>query len=239
MKKLAHQKIATLCAVIGTSISWMGGALAEDGSSSAGGVADAASEFAPMPQGSVSRLPKQSEAMLSRLKKITVSQSTKQPVKPPVPTAAVRDAGSAQKQTAKWLTAVSDTNLEQMRGGFDAGSGLLVSFGIQRAVYINGNMVTTTSFTLPDVGKVTDAQAEMLRTTAGTVNLVQNGQGNTIQSGALSQTIGATVIQNTLNNQNIQNLTIIDATTNSLSMLKNINALSTLNDALSKAVGNI
>lgn len=136
----------------------------------------------------------------------------------------------------QWLAAVSDTNLDQMRGGFDTGSGLLVSFGIQRAVYINGNMVTTTSFNIPDVSKVTGAEAAMLGSTIGTVNVVQNGPGNMVQSGALSQAVAATVIQNSLNNQNIQNLTIIDTTTNSLGMLKSMNSQATLKDALSNSV---
>jgi len=136
----------------------------------------------------------------------------------------------------QWLAAVSDTNLEQMRGGFDTGSGLLVSFGIQRAVYINGNLVTTTSFNIPDVSKVTSTEAAMLGSTIGTTNVVQNGPGNTIQPGALSQAVAATVIQNSLNNQNIQNLTIIDTTTNSLGMLKSMNSQSTLRDALSNSV---
>ncbi|MEO8598294.1 MAG: hypothetical protein ABI656_00515 [bacterium] len=155
----------------------------------------------------------------------------------PVRTVVDKQASSAQKPDDKWRVAVSDTNLDQMRGGFNTGSGLLVSFGIQRAVYINGNMVTTTSFNIPDVGKVSGAQAATLSAAAGAVNLVQNGPGNTIEPGALSQAVGATVIQNTLSNQNIQNLTIIDASTNSLGLLKSINALSTLNDALSNAVG--
>lgn len=136
----------------------------------------------------------------------------------------------------QWLAAVSDTNLDQMRGGFDTGSGLLVSFGIQRAVYINGNLVTTTSFNIPDVSKITSTEAAMLGSTAGAVNVVQNGPGNTIQSGTLSQAVGATVIQNSLNNQNIQNLTIIDTATNSLGMLKSMNSQSTLKDALSNSV---
>lgn len=136
----------------------------------------------------------------------------------------------------QWLAAVSDTNLDQMRGGFDTGSGLLVSFGIQRAVYINGNLVTTTSFNIPDVSKVTSTEAAMLGSTIGTTNVVQNGPGNTIQPGALSQAVAATVIQNSLNNQNIQNLTIIDTTTNSLGMLKSMNSQSTLRDALSNSV---
>lgn len=152
---------------------------------------------------------------------------------PPVQEQGTKDAKDAKGQ---WLAAVSNDDLDQMRGGFDTGSGLLVSFGIQRAVYINGNLETTTSFNIPDVGKITSAQAAMINSAAGSVNVVQNGPGNMIQSGALSQAVGATVIQNSLNNQHIQNLTIIDTTTNSLGMLKGMNSQATLQNALSNSV---
>ncbi|MEO8407109.1 MAG: hypothetical protein ABI476_01600 [Oxalobacteraceae bacterium] len=162
------------------------------------------------------------------------------PAEPPPTAVDTRPAPPVATHDAKdqWLAAVtvSDTDLDQMRGGFDTGSGLLVSFGIQRAVYINGNLVTTTSFHIPDVSKVTSAQAAMLGSAAGTVNVVQNGPGNTIQSGALSQAVAGTVIQNSLNNQHIQNLTIIDTTTNSLGMLKSLNSQSALKDALSNSL---
>jgi hypothetical protein len=56
-----------------------------------------------------------------------------------------------------------------------------------------------------------------------------------VQPGALPALSG-TVIQNTLNNQNIQALTTINTTVNSLSMFKNFNVGSTLGGALTNAV---
>ncbi|MGN5480352.1 hypothetical protein ACTMU2_37045 [Cupriavidus basilensis] len=53
-----------------------------------------------------------------------------------------------------------------MRGGFDAG-GLQVSFGIERAVYINGALVVATSLNIPDVGRITTDQAARLASTLG------------------------------------------------------------------------
>ena len=45
------------------------------------------------------------------------------------------------------------------------------------------------------------------------------------------------VIQNTLNNQQIQVQTLIHASTNGLGMLRNINTLGTLRDAVTGALG--
>ena len=130
--------------------------------------------------------------------------------------------------------AVSDERLDKMRGGFDLSSGLKVSFGVSRMVVVNGNLVTTTSFNIPDLANLSAQQAQQLASVnAG--SLIQNGPGNIVQSGAMPALSGA-VIQNTLNNQNIQALTTINTTVNSLSMFKNFNVGSTLGGALANAV---
>ncbi|WP_318035507.1 flagellin [Cupriavidus laharis] len=61
---------------------------------------------------------------------------------------------------------VAQERLEEMRGGFDAG-GLQVSFGIERAVYLNGALVVATSLNIPDVGRITTDQAARLASTLG------------------------------------------------------------------------
>ena len=130
--------------------------------------------------------------------------------------------------------AISDERLDKMRGGFDLSSGLKVSFGVSRMVVVNGNLVTTTSFNIPDIANLSAQQAQQLASVnAG--SLIQNGPGNVVQPGAMPALSGA-VIQNTLNNQNIQALTTINTTVNSLSMFKNFNIGSTLGGALSNAV---
>ncbi|MDB5838495.1 MAG: putative lipoprotein, partial [Herminiimonas sp.] len=132
------------------------------------------------------------------------------------------------------LIAASDGALENTRGGFDTGNGLLVSFGITRVAYINGNLATTTSFNIADVGKVTPEQASALSKQLGSVNLVQNGAGNSFQP-ALTSSSG-TVIQNTLSNQTIMTRTVIDASANSSGLLRNLNTQRTLTEALGSAL---
>ncbi|WP_295957858.1 hypothetical protein [Rhodoferax sp.] len=132
-----------------------------------------------------------------------------------------------------WHT-VSDRTLDQLRGGFDVGGGLLVSFGITRTVYINGALITETSLNVGDLAKLTPAQALQLNGQLHGLNLVQNGPGNTVPANLAN--IGAgTIIQNTLNNQQINVQTMINASSNGLGMVRSMNAQGTINDALTRA----
>ncbi|WP_147384004.1 hypothetical protein [Noviherbaspirillum sedimenti] len=71
----------------------------------------------------------------------------------------------------------------------------------------------------------------------GAATLIQHGPGNTFAPGLLAQAAGATFIQNSVNNQTIQSVTIINAATNSLELLKGANLQSTLFDALTQFAG--
>lgn len=130
------------------------------------------------------------------------------------------------------LLAASDSKLDRLRGGFDAGNGLQVSFGITRVAYINGNLATTSSFNIADVSKISADQASALGKQMASVNLVQNGPGNLYQANQGNGTAAGTVIQNTLNNQNIATRTIIDASANSAGILRSMNLQRTLTEAL-------
>lgn len=139
---------------------------------------------------------------------------------------------------AKGSIAVAEAALDGVRGGFDDGSGLRVSFGIERAVYINGSLVTTTNFNVADLGKVSGGNAVPAaaaeRPDVGLV-LIQNGTGNFVQPG-IAQTAAGTVIQNTLNNQNISSVTLLNASVNSLQMFKGLDLHSTLRNVITSAV---
>lgn len=131
---------------------------------------------------------------------------------------------------AAWMT-VGDTTLASMRGGFDLGSGLMVSFGISRAITVNGVLLAATTFNVPDIARITPVQAAALERQISSANLVQVGPNNSVTSVA-SLPVAGTVVQNTLDNQTIQTRTLIDTTTNALSLAKSINAAGALRDAL-------
>ncbi|MHB1113911.1 MAG: hypothetical protein ACYC03_11970 [Acidovorax defluvii] len=156
-------------------------------------------------------------------------------------------------QDTLWM-AVGDQTLDSLRGGFRMGDGLMVSFGISRAVYINGALITETTLNVGRMADITPAQAAQLSQKLATLNLVQNGPGNTFASGPSSTTTsspeatGATVttiagsstgtlIQNSLNNQQIRYQTIINASSNGMGMVRSMNLNSTLTEAIQRSIG--
>ena len=99
--------------------------------------------------------------------------------------AAARPPAEEQNLADDWQPVSSD-QLNGLRGGFDLDNGLKVSIGIERAVYVNGDLVTTSSLNIPDMSKITAEQANLLRTATGTINVVQNGPGNSFHPGSVS-----------------------------------------------------
>lgn len=140
-------------------------------------------------------------------------------------------------QGTVWLAA-SDRTLDSMRGGFDLGAGLVVSFGISRAVYVNGQLLTSTSFQLGDITRLTASQASALgQQIARQAQVVQNGPGNTVEPAAATVPL-ATYIQNTLNDQTLRNQTVIEATSSGLGVLRHLNLQATINQAIADAMAN-
>ncbi len=140
-------------------------------------------------------------------------------------------AAAPQADVEGFGSPVATDQLDKTRGGFDLPSGLAVSFGIDRAVYVNGNLVTQTSFNIPDIAHMTGAQAAALAA-ANSTTVVQIGQGNSVDPSILNQGMGATVIQNTLNGQHIQNMTTINTSVNSLNAFRTLNQFQGLQSAL-------
>ncbi|WP_082582767.1 hypothetical protein [Frateuria sp. Soil773] len=146
---------------------------------------------------------------------------------------AVADAAPASIGT--WR-AVGDGRLDAVRGGFDGGDGLRVSFGIARQVFVNGNLVSSRSVQIPDVGRMTPAQAGALAAAVG-ANVIQVGPGNSVDPASLQQVAGATVIQNTLDNQHIQGLTTLDASVGNLNLFRGLNLQDSLQAGLVRSRG--
>lgn len=138
-------------------------------------------------------------------------------------------AGSGQAQT-RWLT-VGDAVLGTMRAGWDLGGGVAVSFGVTREVFLNGTLAVSTSFQIADVSRMAPGQAEELQRALSGMQLVQNGTQSVFSPGTATSPIGTT-IQNSLNNQTIRTLTIIDTRTDGARMLRGLNSTGALQDAL-------
>ena len=132
---------------------------------------------------------------------------------------------------------VSPERLDTMRGGFVTAQGLQVAFGIERAVYVNGELVASVNISIPDLSRITQEQARALANVNSTMNLVQNGPANSFQPALESPLNVGTVIQNSLNNQQINSLLRIDAIVNTLEGFKNMHAQTALSQALANVTG--
>ncbi len=148
------------------------------------------------------------------------------------------DAGEAPTR-APWggeTVAMDVSRLDGVRGGFVAHSGLKLSFGIERAVYINGTLVTTTALNVSDLGNLSAGQAAVASLNGGTLAIVQSGTGNTFLPGVVSASTIGTVIQNTLDNQHIQSVTTINATVNSGEIVRSMNLQQSVQNAITSSI---
>jgi hypothetical protein len=128
---------------------------------------------------------------------------------------------------------VDPARLAQMRGGFKMPSGMMLSFGIERAVFVNGELTARIAVQIPDVARITPEQAQALADfNRGLV--VQIGDGNRFDP---AQAAGGLVIQNTLDDQDIRTLTRIDVGVDTLGAYQSLNASGALSDALVRAPG--
>jgi hypothetical protein len=133
--------------------------------------------------------------------------------------------------------AVDAARLDAARGGFQLASGLAVGLGIERTVAINGELVTQTRFAVADMRQLTPEQATLAREALSSVQLIQNGRvaGTPAQPGAAwGPALGATLIQNSLDNQRIDSRTVIDASVNTLGSLKSLNFSASVLDSLAR-----
>ena len=153
-----------------------------------------------------------------------------------VDVAGVAGAPAEAEAGEMWL-AVSHRQLDTLRGGFNLGDGLMVSFGISRVAYINEQLVASTTLQFGDITRLSAQQAARLgQQLMLQPQIVQNGPGNAVQAGAVSSPL-ATVVQNTLNDQLVRTQTVIYVSSNGLSALRNMNLQATIQSALTNALG--
>lgn len=143
------------------------------------------------------------------------------------------DRARAAAPGADWIP-VDPARLDGLRGGYRMPSGLLVSFGIERVAYVNGELVSYLRVDIPDVRNLTAEQAGELAKLART-QLVQVGPGNTFSGTGQ----GGLVIQNTLDGQHIRAQTTLDVGVGTLGMFQALNAGEALRNAGLGAPGSL
>lgn len=138
------------------------------------------------------------------------------------------------EEPAEWRP-VDTAVLDSARGGFTLGSGLVMSFGIERLVSINGNVVTRTSLELTDLSRLGSGSAQQTDAALSSVKLIQNGHDNIYAGTTVAPSLGSLVIQNNLNGQAIQSQTVISASVNSVSLLKTLNFQHSVGEAVARS----
>lgn len=128
---------------------------------------------------------------------------------------------------------LDDGALEAQRGGFRLPSGLHVSFGFERTVRVNGELVSALRVQVADVGRISADEAAQLAT-LGQTQLVRIGGGEAVQAQA-----GGLVIQNFLDGQRIQVQSALEASSNALGMLQALNTAQALQAASTGSVGGL
>lgn len=130
-------------------------------------------------------------------------------------------------------TPIDPARLLEMRGGLQMPSGLSLSFGIERAVYVNGELVASASLRIADISQISTDQAKAL-VAMNEGMVVRVGEGNTFDAAGMHNGL---VIQNTLDGQDIQAITTLDVGVDTLGMLQEMNTFDALQNALLNAPG--
>lgn len=139
-------------------------------------------------------------------------------------------------EPARWQ-ALDASRLQGLRGGFDLGSGIRASLGIDRSVRVNGELLSRVEFTLPDLSRISAEQARAAALALGRLTQVRDGvQLSGLPPPSPDSLPGATLIQNSLNNQWLQQVTIVQAGVNTLGLLKAAQWTTTLQDGLARAL---
>jgi hypothetical protein len=112
--------------------------------------------------------------------------------------------------------------------------GMSVNVGIQREVYINGELVSTTTLTLSDLTRLLAGGAPNAALSGDGSVLVQTGTGNTHVM-PLDSSSFSTVIQNTLNNQVIRGVTQINADVSNLELLRGMSVTSSAAEMIGRS----
>ena len=104
---------------------------------------------------------------------------------------------------------IDESELGEIRGGIDTGDSLDITIGLTRTVDVNGIEQYSSAL---QFGDITPATAEQIGSLPPVV--VQNGPGNSVESAALGAVSGSVpvIIQNTLDNQHIVNMNVLDIT---------------------------
>ena len=128
---------------------------------------------------------------------------------------------------------VSEATLDAQRGGFDVPE-LRIALQLERAAYVNGEEIVRLTADIPDVTHMTVAQAQTLANAASAL-VIQSGPDNGFNAVQLGP--ASTVIQNTLNDQQLVAMTTLNVQVNSLAAFREAGFQDSLRSGLGSITG--
>lgn len=114
---------------------------------------------------------------------------------------------------------VPDAELAELRGGFMTSDGLDIHFGLEQIVMVDGELKTRTSLNLSSLQSASATPQQIDQNKV--VRIVQNGDRNIVSPDVAEKfsTGLLNVIQNSLDTQTIQNLTVLNIGVSNLSSI--------------------
>ena len=108
------------------------------------------------------------------------------------------------------LEPLSDAEMSSLRGGFITSDGIEITIGYEQAAFINGILQTKLALDISQLKRQDDVSD--LAGSVAPVRVIQNGQGNAAPrfSTPLPDASYLTLIQNSLDHQTLQNLTVLN-----------------------------
>ena len=128
------------------------------------------------------------------------------------------------------MIAVPDQTLASLRGGFTTQDGIDVSVGLEQLTMINGEIKTHLILDLTELDRVSENSHINIKDHGKFIQLIQSGDHNAITTDATQLSSGVlTVIQNSKDMQQIQNITLVNVDVSNFSKF--------LRNSLSNALG--
>lgn len=106
--------------------------------------------------------------------------------------------------------ALPDAQLDALRGGFDAGDGLRFAFSFDRVTRLNGEALSQVTVILPAFNLIGGHTSRAFDSTSQHLAGMDALSSTGISSGAIATAGLPVLIQNALDNQHIENLTLIN-----------------------------
>ena len=130
------------------------------------------------------------------------------------------------------LMPLSQEEMAGLRGGFMTADGIEITIGYEQAAFINGILQTKLALDMSQLGHRNDAN---LAGDLQPIRIIQSGEGN-LAPATLPTTGYLTLLQNSLDNQTLHNLTVLNIDIKNIPDMQFGSLRNTINDQILKSL---